>query len=206
MGSDPILRMTLPPELQRDITPDEINELPIRRFEGEVRLVESAHDLERAMADLREERVAGFDTETRPAFRAGESYLPALAQAASARAVYLFPLARHDCSAALRELLSSRHTVKAGVGLADDLKNLKKSFAFHEEAIVDLGRVAKAQGLGRTGVRTLAGLFLGIRIPKGAKTSNWAARRLTPQQIAYAATDAWVCREIYLRFEQLGLI
>jgi ribonuclease D len=55
-------------------------------------------------------------------------------------------------------------------------------------------------------VRALAALFLEIRIPKGAKTSNWAARQLSPQQITYAATDAWVCRELYLRFEALGLI
>jgi ribonuclease D len=45
-----------------------------------------------------------------------------------------------------------------------------------------------------------------LRIPKGAKTTNWAAHRLSPQQIAYAATDAWACREIYLKFEELGMM
>jgi ribonuclease D len=29
---------------------------------------------------------------------------------------------------------------------------------------------------------------------------------LTPQQIAYAATDAWVCRELYLRFRDLQMV
>ncbi len=48
-------------------------------------------------------------------------------------------------------------------------------------------------------------MFLGFRIPKGTKTSNWAAPRLSPQQIAYAATDAWACRELYLKFEMLGM-
>ena len=43
-------------------------------------------------------------------------------------------------------------------------------------------------------------------IPKGAKTTNWAARSLTPQQIAYAATDAWACRELYVRFRQLNMV
>jgi ribonuclease D len=55
-------------------------------------------------------------------------------------------------------------------------------------------------------VRNLAGLFLGYRVPKGSKTSNWAAPRLSAQQITYAATDAWVCRELYLKFETLGLM
>ena len=52
----------------------------------------------------------------------------------------------------------------------------------------------------------LAAIFLGFRIPKGARTSNWAAPRLTEAQVAYAATDAWVCREIYLRMEALEFL
>jgi ribonuclease D len=73
-------------------------------------------------------------------------------------------------------------------------------------AIVDLGAVARRHGLERSGVRALAALFLGILIPKGTKTSNWAARRLSSAQIAYAATDAWACRELYLRFEAMRLL
>src|SRR5207237_1095453 len=65
---------------------------------------------------------------------------------------------------------------------------------------------ARGDGLERSGVRALAALFLGIRIPKGTKTSNWAARRLSSAQIAYAATDAWACRELYLRFEAMRLL
>jgi ribonuclease D len=72
--------------------------------------------------------------------------------------------------------------------------------------VVDLGVLARRRGMEQTGVRNLAGLMLGYRIPKGAKTTNWAAPRLSEAQIAYAATDAWVCRELYLRFETGGLL
>jgi ribonuclease D len=198
--------MTLPVEFMRAISPEAINALPIRRYEGDVRLVASVDELERAAADLAAERVVGFDTETRPAFRVGERYAPALVQAATARAVYLFQLARLDCSAVLAALLGSATTVKAGVGLGDDLRQLRQVFAFTPAAIVDLGALARRHGVERSGVRALAALFLGIRIPKGTKTSNWAARRLSPAQIAYAATDAWACRELYLRFEGLRLV
>jgi ribonuclease D len=92
------------------------------------------------------------------------------------------------------------------VSVADDIRNLKKLFEFDERSVVDLGKVAKRHGLKQTGVRNLAGIFLGARIPKGAKTTNWAVRRLTPQQIAYAATDAWACRELYLRFKELQIV
>ena len=197
--------MALPVELQNGISRDAINDLPIRRYEGELRLVETPADLEHAAADFAGERVVGFDTETRPAFRVGQHYPPALAQVATARAVYLFPLARLDASAVLAGLLGSA-TVKSGVGLADDLRQLRPMFDFNPAAIVDLGSVARRHGLERSGVRALAALFLGIRIPKGIKTSNWAAQRLSSAQIAYAATDAWACREIYLKFEALRLL
>jgi len=198
--------MTMPVEFMRPISREAVNALPIKRYDGDVRLVASREDAERAAADFDAEPVVGFDTETRPAFRAGQSYAPALVQVASARAVYLFQLARADFSTALPALLASRKTVKAGVGLADDLRQLRRVFVLAPAALVDLGAVARGQGLEQSGLRALAALFLGIRIPKGTRTSNWAARALSPQQIAYAATDAWTCRELYLRFAALGLV
>lgn len=158
------------------------------------------------MADIRQEKVAGFDTETRPAFVKGQSYLPCLAQVATSRAVYLFRLDRADFSAEMREILQSQSTVKAGVAIADDLRQLKLLFAFQEQSVVDPGWVAGRHGFGQTGLRNLAGIFLGFRIPKGNRTSNWAASHLNAAQIAYAATDAWACREIYLHLEASGML
>ncbi len=193
-------------EIARRISREEVSDLPIRRYEGPVRLVAAPADLQRAVQDICQESVVGFDTETRPAFRASESYLPSLVQFATADAVYLFQVQQQDYSAAMREIFSSDRIIKAGVSVSDDLRNLKKLFEFEETEVVDLGKVAKRHGLKQTGVRNLAGIFLGARIPKGAKTTNWAARRLTPQQVTYAATDAWACRELYLRFKQLNLV
>ena len=193
-------------ETPLSISREALNELPIRRYEGTVRLVETPAELERAMQDMRGESVLGFDTETRPAFRPGESYLPSVVQFAAADAVYLLRVQQQDYSAAMREIFASGEIIKAGVSVADDLRNLKKLFEFEERAVVDLGKLAKSHGLKQSGVRNLTGIFLGTRIPKGAKTTNWAARRLTPPQVTYAATDAWACRELYLRFKQLNLV
>jgi ribonuclease D len=197
--------VTLPAELQRSISRDEVVALPIQRYEGETVVVDGPAGLERAAADFAQEALVGIDTETRPAFRKGESYAPSLVQVATAKAVYLFQIQQQDCSSVLSALLSSE-TIKAGASLAYDLRQLKQVFPFEEKAIVDVGWAAKRQGLEQTGVRNLAALFLGFRIPKGAKTTNWSARRLSPQQVQYAATDAWACRQIYLRFEELGIL
>jgi ribonuclease D len=188
------------------ISREEMSELPIRRYEGSVHVVAGPSGLRHAMQDILQEGVVGFDTETRPAFRPGESYLPSLVQFATASAVYLVQVQQQDLFGALREILSSATIIKVGVSVTDDIRNLKKLFEFDERSVVDLGKVAQRHGLKQTGVRNLAGIFLGARIPKGAKTTNWAARRLTPQQIAYAATDAWVCRELYLRFRELQMV
>lgn len=198
--------MALSSEYLRPISREDMNALPVLRYAGEVLVIESAEQLERAAADILRESAVGFDTETRPAFRKGESHLPSLAQVATARAVYLFPLQRLDCSGLLAELLGSPRIVNAGIALADDLRQLKRLFAFEEAAALDLGAVARRHGLKQTGLRNLAGIFLGARIPKGTKTTNWAARRLTAQQVAYAATDAWACRELYVRFRELRLL
>lgn len=198
--------MTADELIPRSIAPEEIAGLPIRRYQGEVSLVTTAAALERAMEDIRTEGVTGFDTETRPAFRKGESYLPCLIQIATARRAYILQLSRVDCSGAAPEILGSAATVKTGVGLKYDLGRLKLLFPFEEAAVLDLGVVAKRHGFEQSGVRNLAGIFLGFRIAKGERTSNWAARQLTTQQIDYAATDAWACRELYLRFQGLGML
>jgi len=195
-----------PSESVRRISREEMSELPIRRYEGSVHVIAGHPDLRYAMQDIWQESVVGFDTETRPAFRPGESYLPSLVQFATASAVYLLQVQQQDLSGPVREVLSSEKIIKVGVSVTDDMRNLKKLFQFDERSVVDLGKVAERNGLKQTGIRNLAGIFLGTRIPKGTKTTNWAARRLTPQQIAYAATDAWACRELYLRFKELEMV
>ena len=190
----------------REISREDLANLPIRRYEGEVCLVDTPRDLDRAVTDIQPEAVVGFDTETRPAFRKGEVYLPCLAQVATARAVYLFQLREPAVFAALAGLLVEPRIVKAGVAMADDLRPLRLLFPFKEQSVLDLGIVARRCGYKQTGVRNLAGIFLGFRIPKGARTSNWAAAKLSAAQITYAATDAWACRELFLRFKSVGLL
>jgi ribonuclease D len=45
----------------------------------------------------------------------------------------------------------------------------------------------------------MAAIIMGIRISKTQQLSNWESERLSDAQCMYAATDAWVCREMYLK-------
>ena len=111
-----------------------------------------------------------------------------------------------DLSGAVSEIFAAPGIVKAGISVKDDLRQLQLVFPLEPVSVLDLGKVAQRHRMEQTGLRNLAGIFLGFRVPKGAKTTNWAAQRLSPQQVTYAATDAWACRELYLKFRELGMV
>jgi ribonuclease D len=87
--------------------------------------------------------------------------------------------------------------IKAGVGIRDDIKILNKLGKFEPAGFTELSTMAREAGLEVESVKKLAALLLGFRISKGAQTSNWEAETLSEKQLMYAATDAWVCLEIY---------
>jgi len=181
-------------------------ELPIRQYDGDVCMAQTPEDVERALADFEHERVVGFDTETRPTFKKGDRHLPSLIQAATARRVYLFRLRGPNDCLVPADLVARPLILKVGIGLSDDMRSLKLLHPFAEQNMLDLGSVARQCGLMQTGVRNLAGIFLKIRVSKRIQTSNWAAPKLSTAQIQYAATDAWICRELFLQFQTLGMI
>lgn len=188
------------------ITKAEINELPLRRYEGPVHLIRTAEEAKRAAEKLSGEPLLGFDTETRPAFRSGEKYLPSLLQLASGTEVFLFQLKETGLTEDLCRLLSDPAVIKAGVSIRDDLRDLRQLTEFQPAGFTELATFAKKAHIKNLGLRGLAALLLGFRISKKAQTANWARKELTDAQITYAATDAWLGRELYLKMDQLKLI
>ena len=180
-----------------------INALPVGGFSGRIEVVEAAAAAPacaalHAGAALGDRRVLGFDTESRPSFRRGERHPIALVQLATADLACLFRIdPEHGPSVALRELLECDDIVKVGQGPADEVRELREHWGVTARPVADLVPVARAAGCAPLSLRGLAAAYLGIRITKGAQTSNWAAPSLSERQQRYAATDAWVCREIY---------
>jgi len=189
------------PGFDRRMSKDEINGCPIKRWNGRTSVIRNKDDLVTAVDRLAGHNLLGFDTETRPAYTKGESYLPSILQLASNDEVFIFQLKHLGLAKPLREILSDSAIIKAGVSLDFDVRELKKLSPFKAAGFKDLGDLARKAGIKNHGLRGLAAVFLGIRISKGAQTSNWAKDVLTPQQIQYAATDAWVGRRLYLEQE-----
>ena len=130
--------------LRRRLSSDEINALPLCHYEGPIHLVRSLEDWEKALPDLQQEQVLGFDTETRPSFRKGRVNTPSLVQLATARAVYLVQLSWWPFGPELAGLLADPAVIKAGVAIGDDMRELARLYPFKPAGMVDLGMVARA--------------------------------------------------------------
>lgn len=184
---------------KRKISKAEINDLPLIAWEGEIRILETIEEMEAAVAELTSETHLGFDTETRPTFKKGDYYPPALIQLATSDCVYLFRISKTATFAPLLPLLESPDILKTGVAIKDDVKELRAMEDFTPGGFVEIADITLKLGYENRGLRALAGLLLNGRISKAAQVSNWARPELDQKQIRYAATDAWISREIYCK-------
>lgn len=187
------------------LTKNEINELPLYAYGGNITLVSTPEEEADALKKLNNVTVVGFDTETKPVFRKGISHNPSLIQIATQSEVILFHLKSLALSQRLIGIFENPRIVKAGVAISDDMRTLAKLAHFTPRGLVDLDNAAKHHNIGHQGLRSLAALLLGIRISKNEQCSNWGKRSLTEKQIRYAATDAWISLALYLRMQELNL-
>ena len=189
--------------LQQDrkitITAEEVNNLPLKAFDGKIVLIEDPAKLEKAVQEISKHPVVGFDTETRPSFKKGQHFKVALLQLAVDKKVFLVRLNHTGLPDELVKLFENENVIKTGVGLRDDLVALQKLKKFHAKGFEDLATLSKKSGLQVESVKKLTALLLGFRISKSAQTSNWESVTLSEKQLEYAATDAWVCLEIHKR-------
>lgn len=191
----------------RKLSPEEINALPVKRWEGDVVLVNDEQGLIEAWRDLKRRKLLGFDTEKKPVFVRGAKSTVSICQLAAADRVYVFQLNRIADFSPLADILADRRIRKAGVAVADDLRDLAEVMAFSPDGFEDLADRAGRLRIPARGLKTLAAGLLGFRISKAQQTSDWSRPRLSIPQLVYAATDAWVGRELCLaldRFERAG--
>ena len=181
----------------RKITKEEVNALPLIKFEGECVVIDKPEDVAAAIDELRNCRLIGFDTETKPAFKKGQVYPVALLQLATKQKVFLFRLLETGLTDEMIDLFANPRVKIAGIGIRDDIKDLQKLRGFDPVNFVDLNVKARELGFQSIGARNFAGMFLGGRISKSQQVSNWENETLTEAQISYAATDAWLCIAVY---------
>lgn len=182
---------------QENITAEELAYCELSWFKGEIVLVEDIKTFYKVFPRLLGSDLLGFDTETRPTFKKGRKNTVSLIQLSTGNLACLFRINKIGFPAELIELLSDPGVIKAGVAVHDDIRFLKGVKKFSPDGFVDLQSFVKDYGIESSGLKKLAAIVLGFRISKRQQVTDWEAEQLTEAQLIYAATDAWVCHQIY---------
>ncbi|MFI3285703.1 MAG: 3'-5' exonuclease [Rikenellaceae bacterium] len=188
------------------ISNEDSAKLPPLVFEGEIVVVDSVEQIEAACNDIAHYPIIGFDTETRPSFKAGVSYKVSLLQLSTPIKCYLFRLNKIPLDRAILSILERKDIIKLGADVLGDLRALRALRRFKENGFIDLQKIIEEYGIGEKSLRKMSALVLGYRISKAQRLSNWEATTFTPQQKIYAATDAWACIEIYNKLQKMQKI
>lgn len=183
------------------ITPEELEQLPVAEFPGEITVIDAIDEKFQESIDyLKGQKIIGFDTETRPSFTANtKRNLVALLQLSGKERAYIYRLHSTGLNEDLVKILSNPRIIKVGAAVTDDIRSLQHHTKFVPKGFVDLQSIASGWGIEEKSVRKMAAIILGVRVSKSQQLSNWESSDLTVAQINYAAVDAWVCQRMYLK-------
>jgi ribonuclease D len=184
-----------------EINKQEINSLELFRFEGEIIVIDSPDLLNKYFREILASDLVGFDSESKPSFTKGIIHNVSLIQIATATKVFLIRINKTGFTQKLHNYLNNIQILKVGIGLDDDIQRLSKFAPVQSDSFFDLNTYCHELGFKNVGARNLSALILNKRISKNQQTSNWEANTLSEPQLRYAATDAWICREIYLKLK-----
>lgn len=181
------------------ITKEEVNQMPVVLFDGQITLVDKASMVESAVEKLFECDVVGVDTETRPSFSRGTYHRVSLLQISTETHCYLFRLNKTGLHPKLAAFLASDKITKIGLALRDDFAGLSKLYPFKPQNFIDLQSIVAQYGILELGLQKIFAVIFGRKISKSQRLTNWESDTLNEQQQRYAATDAWASLLIFLQ-------
>jgi ribonuclease D len=175
-----------------------------------IHLVTTKRDAATAMNYLIQEKSLGFDTESKPTFQRGElSRGPHIIQFATLQRAYIFQTYQPIRHSAIAKILESKHIVKIGFGLNDDISRITAKLRIHSRSVIDVDNTFKRLGLKNSiGTKKAVALVFGKRLKKSHKitTSNWSNRRLSEKQLLYAANDAFAALTVFTALKKKGMV
>ena len=190
-----------------NILPEAIETMPLASFPGEIYVIDSlSEDYRKAVRYLKRQKILGFDTETKPCFtpRTPNPGV-ALLQLSGGGKAFLFRIKSLGMQRALCNILANPDIVKVGAATTDDVRGLQRYAKFKPASFVDLQKIVPEWGIRDKSVKKMAAIILGVKVSKTQQLSNWEADKLSDPQMKYAATDAWICREMYLKLKNTEL-
>jgi ribonuclease D len=180
-----------------NISIEQINRMEVKQFDGLIHVIDSPEDVPEATEYISKHNVIGFDTETKPSFKKGSSNRVSLLQLAIPGEVFLFRLLKTGLPNELIRLFEDEDIIFTGVAIREDVRKLQHIRKFKDAGFLELQKYSSYFKIEDNSLKKLAAIVMDIRISKSQQLSDWEAKTLTEAQKRYAATDAWVCLEIY---------
>jgi ribonuclease D len=122
---------------KESITKEELIDLPLRWFEGDIYIIEKPEQVNNVAEFLSTKSVIGFDTETRPSFKKGVINKVALLQLSTQNEAFLFRVNKLGLPAPIRKILANPDIIKAGVAIRDDIKALQGIAKFNPAGFIE---------------------------------------------------------------------
>ena len=187
----------------KSISKEDLQKLPIKSFNGNIHIVNSDEKVKEAVDFLNSCEAIGFDTETKPVFKKGQTNGVAILQLSTATDAFIFKLKKTYLPKSITNILSSQEILKIGVAIRDDIIALKKINNFKPTSFIELQDYVKQFKIENFSLQKLTAIVLGFKISKSKRLSNWEAKILTKAQLSYAATDAWASLMVYEELRKL---
>ena len=111
---------------EKDISKEDLNELPLKAFEGTIEVIDSPGKVAACVKYLSRQSVLGFDTETKPCFSRGSKNKVALLQLSTEERAYLIRTCNIGLPKQIAGILANPNIIKTGVAINDDVLGLQR--------------------------------------------------------------------------------
>ncbi|MFI3240489.1 MAG: 3'-5' exonuclease [Bacteroidales bacterium] len=179
------------------IKKEQLAELDLVSFSGKITVLDTDNEAINVFNRLSSERVLGFDTETRPSFKKGQTNKVSLLQISTMTESFLFRLNKLTITKEIIDFMENPNTIKVGLSIKDDMAAMGKSYDFMAANFVELQQMVKDYGILDNSLQKIYAIIFGEKISKNQRLTNWDADLLSEGQRRYAAIDAWSCIKIY---------
>ncbi|MCH5218946.1 MAG: 3'-5' exonuclease domain-containing protein 2 [Muribaculaceae bacterium] len=150
-----------------------------------------------AIRAIKKHRLIGFDTETKPSFKRGQTNKVALLQLSTGAHCYLFRLTVPGIYEMIRPILEDQEIRKIGLSIHDDFNALRRRGELNPQGFLDLQDYCKSFFIDDISLQKIFAILFHEKISKSQRLTNWEAESLNESQQIYAAIDAWACLKIY---------
>ncbi len=183
------------------ISKAQLSELPIVSYTGYISVIDTEDAAKSALFFLNNQKIVGFDTETRPSFRKGKSNNVSLIQISTINHSFLFRINKLGFIEELKSFIENPNITKIGLSLKDDFAVLRKLSSLDPKGFIELQSFVKNYYITDCSLQKIYAIIFNERISKSQRLSNWEADVLSVGQQSYASIDAWACLRIYLHLK-----